>query len=414
MRFPKRFRYRNRVLATVYHEKGSAQYVVYGRVSVNGRRRSRLSYFRSYPDAKKAAKALVHDLAKGSQVTSLTPGQANDAIAALERLQVFFQATGKRVSLRAAVGDWCESASKLPGRTLNDAVSGFLSTVVTVKRKDIAEAVEEFITAEEARTKARDGQRAQVSGKYQGDRAIHLRRFAAVFPNTAVCDLTKTHLDTFIGNLGTMKSKFNRRSVTSAKTRNHYRGDVQQFLRWAVRRDYLIATHRLLEADTMRPERANTAPVQFYSPQEFRQLLERASKQPAPTKAGEAPEADYRALLPLVAIGGMAGLRTSELLSLDWAEVWRVPRHIEVTAGKAKTRQRRLVEVCPALAAWLRPFGEFKEGAVAPFSERFYQEHFSALCADAEVKRATNGLRHSFCSYHYAAQANENLTSQQA
>ena len=42
-------------------------------------------------------------------------------------------------------------------------------------------------------------------------------------------------------------------------------------------------------------------------------------------------------------------LRTEELLRLTWKDVWRVPGHIEVTAGKAKTRQRRLVEICPAL-----------------------------------------------------------------
>jgi hypothetical protein len=30
------------------------------------------------------------------------------------------------------------------------------------------------------------------------------------------------------------------------------------------------------------------------------------------------------------------------------------------------------------------------------------------------VKRINNGLRHSYCTYHFAAHANENLTAQQA
>jgi len=30
------------------------------------------------------------------------------------------------------------------------------------------------------------------------------------------------------------------------------------------------------------------------------------------------------------------------------------------------------------------------------------------------VERKTNGLRHAFCTYHFAAHANENLTAQQA
>ena len=43
---------------------------------------------------------LVKDLAKGSQVTALTPGQANDALAALERLQGFYQSTGRWAAIK--------------------------------------------------------------------------------------------------------------------------------------------------------------------------------------------------------------------------------------------------------------------------------------------------------------------------
>ena len=52
----------------------------------------------------------------------------------------------------------------------------------------------------------------------------------------------------------------------------------------------------------------------------------------------------------MVAIGGLAGLRTAELLRLDWEDTRRCEGYIEVTSGKAKTRARRLVEVVPALA----------------------------------------------------------------
>ncbi len=41
--------------------------------------------------------------------------------------------------------------------------------------------------------------------------------------------------------------------------------------------------------------------------------------------------------------------------ALNWADVWRVAGHVEITHGKANTRQRRLVEVCPALCSWLEP-----------------------------------------------------------
>ena len=89
----------------------------------------------------------------------------------------------------------------------------------------------EFLQAEAPLTKGANGQRAQLSGKYAYNRQIQLRKFAATFPNTAVCDLSKEHLDAFLG------CKHSRN--VSAKSRNHYRAAVRQFLQWAVRKDYL-------------------------------------------------------------------------------------------------------------------------------------------------------------------------------
>jgi integrase len=119
----------------------------------------------------------------------------------------------------------------------------------------------------------------------------------------------------------------------------------------------------------------------------------------------------------MVAIVGLAGLRTAELLRLDWAEVWRVPGHVEITAGKSKTRSRRLVEICPALAAWLEPFRGLT-GKVCPITaasvDVIWQQQFLRLCDDAQVSRKRNGLRHGYCSFHFALHSNENLTAAQA
>ena len=302
----------------------------------------------------------------------------------------------------AAVSEFVEAAGKLHGRSLDEAVTGYLRTVVSVKRKDIGEAVTEFLQADVPRTRAVNGQRAQLSAKYAYNRELQLDRFAAMFPNTAVCELSKEHLDTFIGSLDKVKTTSrNGRAAGSAKSRNHYRAAVRQFLQWAVRKDYLAPTHRLIEADAMRPERANTAAVELYTPDELAALLSAAKD-------------DLRPLRPIIAIGGLAGLRTAELLRLDWADVWRVAGHIEVTAGKAKTRQRRLVEICPALAAWLGQFRTFTTGKLCTLHEITFQQHFVELCKEAKVTRKTNGLRHAFCTYHFAAHANENSTAQQA
>ena len=85
--------------------------------------------------------------------------------------------------------------------------------------------MEEFLRADAPRTKASEGQRAQLSAKYVYGREIQASEFAATFPNTAVCDLAKEHLDTFIGSPGHF----------SAKSRNHYHAAIRQFLLWGYR-----------------------------------------------------------------------------------------------------------------------------------------------------------------------------------
>src|ERR1039458_10663998 len=97
--------------------------------------------FRTYSEAKREGDKLVADLAKGSRVTALTPGQANDALAALERLQGFYQSTGRRVSLLAGISEYCEASAKLGGYTdrkstrLNSSHLGISYAVFCFKKK---------------------------------------------------------------------------------------------------------------------------------------------------------------------------------------------------------------------------------------------------------------------------------------
>ncbi len=395
MKFPKVIKHR-RYEATIY---GKRKNYPYYRLAYYTAGKRHIRHFRTYGEAKGEADRKLRELADGSQASALTASQSRDALAAFERLADHYRTTGRRISLLASVSTFCESDKRLDGRPMGEAIDGFLTTVANVTRKDIGEAVGEFLKADAPRTKASDGQRAQLSAKYAYNRKIQLEKFAAMFPGTAICDLSKSHLDKFIESLGELKTKSrNKRKAASPKSRNHYRAAVRQFLQWAVRKDYLPLTHRLLEADGLRPEHANTADVHYYTPNELAALLKAADD----------------TMRPLVAIGGLAGLRTAELLRLDWADVWRVAGHIEITAGKSKTRQRRLVEICPALAAWLEPYRIRENGKLWTGHEISFQHALVALCEQSEVKRKTNGLRHSFCSYHFAFHANENLTAAQA
>jgi integrase len=397
VKFPKRLRYRGKgkVLATIYKRKNC--YRLYWRARVEGKPKSLFKDFAGYSAAKQAGDKVIADLVKNAPAAGLLPGQVSDAGAAFERLRDFFRSTGKRVTLLGAVSEYCELASRVD-RPAREVAEGYLNNVASVTRKDISQAVEEFIAAMSSRTKSSNGERPQVSPKYHYNRSIMLRRFAATFRNTAVSELTKEHLNIFIEGLAQIKSRSGKeRGVISPKGRNHHRAAIRQFLGWGLRKDYLPITHRLGEADAMRPEHANHAEIEFYSPTEFKALLDSAEG----------------FLQAMIAIGGLAGLRTQELFRLDWADLWRIKGHIEITAVKSKTRQRRLVEICPSLHRWLQRFRNFRTGKVCSLNETIWQKNFAKLCEAAGVERKSNGLRHAFCSYGYVLKG-EIWTAQQA
>jgi integrase len=104
-----------------------------------------------------------------------------------------------------------------------------------------------------------------------------------------------------------------------------------------------------------------------------------------------------------------------ETLRLKWENVFGIPGHVEITAQNAKTRRRRLVEICPALAAWLEPFRGMA-GRVwnQPTGINGYMRAFVRLRESLKIPSRRNGLRHGFCSFHFAFHSNENLTAAQA
>ncbi|MBM3840905.1 MAG: hypothetical protein FJ398_23715 [Verrucomicrobia bacterium] len=383
MKFPQVIRHR-KAEATIYGK--SRRYPRY-RLAYYVAGQRRLRTFAVFSEAKAEAERIVRELAAGSQAAGLTGSQSRDALAALERLDAFRQATGKRVSLLAGISAFCEAATKLNGIALSEAVEGYLSTVASVKRKDISEAAEEFIESRRHKTEARDGKRPQLSRGYAYNVAMWLREFARTFPNTAVCDLTKELLNAYMGQ----------HTEVSPKTRNERRNVVRMFLNWCVRQDYLGRHHRLLEADGMTREQADPEEIEFYSAKELRSLLENVGQD----------------LRPIIALAALAGVRLQEAMRLTWEDIWRVSGHIEVSVTKSKTRQRRLVTICHALDQWLAPYRACT-GPLWIQHRHTYHQLFDELRSSLKIPARRNGLRHGFCSYHFALHANENLTAVQA
>ena len=152
-----------------------------------------------------------------------------------------------------------------------------------------------------------------VSDVYLNDLRYRLGMFADSFQ----CDLVSLTPDD-------MQSFFDRIKL-SARSFNNFLRTLKTFCRFAQDRGWLSKEVDLLSSVKRRKEKST--PVEILTPQEMAALMEHAT-----------PE-----IATCFALGAFAGLRSEEILRLEWADVTRRPGFIEVAAHKAKTAARRLV-----------------------------------------------------------------------
>jgi integrase len=107
--------------------------------------------------------------------------------------------------------------------------------------------------------------------------------------------------------------------------------------------------------------------------------------------------------VPFVALGAFAGLRTAEIHRLEWQDIDFHGGHIIVGKHKAKTGQRRIIPVLPALKAWLEPLAQLQGKVVPQYShDAPLLRAFRKALKPWNVELVHNGLRHSFASYRLA------------
>jgi len=167
-------------------------------------------------------------------------------------------------------------------------------------------------------------------------------------------------------------------------TRNHYRNIAIQAFNFAIARGYAVENPAAAAAK-VKEAHGNIGILSI-------------------TQTARLLEATDRELLPYIAIGAFAGLRSSEIDRLDWSDINFESGLIKVEAMKRtrkNTRRRRFVRLQPNLREWLRPLQQLK-GPITP------QEDFRALFDTARARAGLlrnwpqNALRHGFGSYHLA------------
>ena len=256
-----------------------------------------------------------------------------------------------------------ETAKLLDGASLIEAAKCYLRLHPRhMPTRTVAEVAAEMLAAKEA-----DG----FCAAYVRDLRSTVRRLGTQFPRPIALVLAPEL----------------RGYITACKgcgtTKNNARKHIRTLFHFAQTHGYL--PKGATEADDLPRVKETAQPIAIYSPVEMAKLLHHA-------------EEDVR---PFLAIGAFAGLRTAEILRLDWSEVDLAGGLIEVKATKAKTASRRLVPISPNLKQWLAPLHQ-GTGKVIVIQELSYRLRKLTAKESVGFKWKHNALRHSYISYRVA------------
>jgi integrase len=225
---------------------------------------------------------------------------------------------------------------------------------------------------------------------------------AAVFADFSLAkqraQLSKSHLDGIRQRLGRFVADFGSRPIDSisvreiedwlhglelgAQSTNHFRGMLNALFSYALKRQ-LVERNPVSSIDRVKQ---TDEPPAIFTVEELSKLLAAAPFE----------------LLPAIAIQAFCGVRTEEVLRLTWNNIDLRRGFVEIASKKAKTGQRRLIPIPANLAGWLAPYAA-STGPIYSKSVHMYHREQRTLCAGVGIaNRPSNGLRHSFASYHLA------------
>lgn len=255
--------------------------------------------------------------------------------------------------------------------TITEAVDYYLKHVITFRTAPTVAQVVEKMIAEAVK----NGRRHKTTV----DLRYRLGVFGKTFGIRKLSEITLEELKAWLD-----------KPTLSARSKIHNATKISQLYNYAIRQGWVESN---LVKRITRPSVEDVAPG-ILTPQQAARLLEHADK---------------HQLLPYVAIGLFAGLRSTELHRLDWSAVKLSERCIIIGAEVAKKRSRRVVEINDTLAAWLAVCAK-PAGKVVPLYNLTRSMHKLATAAGF-AKWPHNALRHSFASYHLAKHGDATKTA---
>lgn len=262
--------------------------------------------------------------------------------------------------------------------------------------RDICSASSRVVSVRECVESLKQAKSGQISRQYLRTLGIQLDRIVEKLGEMPISHLGGVNINEFISGLCLRDStaedgKTMPGKPASPKFRKHILGAMRQVAKHAIARGWLtkgVVGFEIVET----PRQGKGGAIHIFTLREIKALLRHADLD----------------LIPFLAVGAFAGLRSAEIERLDWSEIDLVQGQIEITVAKAKTASRRLVPLTDNLKAWLAPHHR-TAGRVFAHSTSGGN---LAMRLQALAKRAgltgwrKNALRHSFISYRVAAVQN--------
>ena len=336
----------------------------------NGQRK--LVWRSSLAEARKAADEAVDKITEGqSEVLNLKSADAHAIIRARAFINGKEGETKIEKEIDELVGEICEIRRMLGGRaTPLEVTRDWLKrNAVALPRVTVVAAVEQM--KKQAETDGKSDLRLKQLANV-------LDRFAENF-NQEVSTLTPKLIADYLTAL-----------ELAERTRRNHRDVIGFFNRWLVLRGYLAKGTDWLEGVQNYTAR-KLGQISIYTADEMRRLIAAADER----------------ILPMIVIGGFAGLRHAEIARLEWQDIDLEEGFIEVKAENAKTDTRRIVPLKANLKAFLLPLAK-KNGKVVSLVNTTKQLLKTATdTADAEneieaMEWKHNALRHTYISARVA------------
>ena len=354
MKFPIKITYRN-LEAKVYRSKIDG--VIYYKAAYRAKGRRVTKSFKKLKEAKEAAKkGLKEAQQRGDGMASLATREATKLLTAFDLLQDAGHSNPVTVAT-----EYIEAKSLLSGGSIIDASRDFLRRRRTITPMPFGKATDAWLGQQKSRVASKTFEvTLKIAERLQGTFRVDC------------CDLGRAEINLFFDSL---KNK-------SPKWRNHHRDVLRGVIKYAARNHWVPKDHDL--DDLLKNEKAIGKKPKIITSAQFEALLRSAS-----------PET-----LPMIAIGGLAGARTEEIIRLCWEDVWRVKEYIELGRDITKGKSRRLTPLLPALKEWLEPY-RWMTGPIWKGTKGQWDYALTKLRKKNGIK-GHNLLRHSYASYRLA------------